>query len=139
MTAIVVGMAFSVLGLVRRQLHGIRGNYERGTELNLLRRALWLDLNRTDAAMYDPGTATLSFDNGQDGPRYRFARDHVARDLDTFWIGFAHKRFFFAGNPRESGEVDALHLMATGADGHREIFTYKMNSATSYMNDRHGL
>ena len=44
-TAIVVGMAFSVLRLVQNQIHAIKSNFEKTSTLALFEQQLWQDFN----------------------------------------------------------------------------------------------
>ena len=46
LTSIVIGLAFSVLNLVQKQMSAIQDNYNKSLELNKLETALWLDFNR---------------------------------------------------------------------------------------------
>ncbi|MEM9650388.1 MAG: prepilin-type N-terminal cleavage/methylation domain-containing protein, partial [Bacteroidota bacterium] len=43
LTVIVVGLAFSVLNLVQRQMSGIESNYARNTAFDQLKQSLWVD------------------------------------------------------------------------------------------------
>ena len=85
-TAIIVGMAFSVLSLVQRQMHGIEGNYERNTELNLLRQSLWIDFNSFEGIWYESKTNELLFVNELKEVKYQLFEDFIIKDTDTFQV-----------------------------------------------------
>ena len=132
-TTIVAGMAFSVLTLVQRQMQGIANNYESNTELNLLRQALWIDFNRCNQAFYKaPGELLLV--NALESKVYRFEKELVIRDKDTFYTAVAQKQFYFANTKVTQGEVDGLDLNISGGQGEQRIFVFKRNTASNFMN-----
>lgn len=131
-TVIVVGLAFSVLSLVQRQMGQMGDNYERGTELNLLRQALWVDFNSHGRITYDGNAQRLHFENGPKGMDYLFGPDRVIRERDTFFIKLEEVIFYFDGLNIAEGPVDAIGLKGNGPDGGR-IFVHKYNTAENYM------
>ena len=133
-TAIVVGMAFSVLSLVERQMRGIEGNFAQNTEHNRLRQALWVDFNRTSSAEFDHIGDRLILYNGIEAIVYEFKTDAVIRERDTFRLVPGHKQWYFRNQPRTGGEIDALDLTGTKEDERQRIFVYKRNAADIYMN-----
>ncbi|MEM9001150.1 MAG: prepilin-type N-terminal cleavage/methylation domain-containing protein [Bacteroidota bacterium] len=134
-TTIVVGMAFAVLHLVQRQMHGIDGNYERNTAFNILRQGLWIDFNQCDGAWYDQKANQLIFANGLKETVYRLHDGFIAKEKDTFRIEVASQHFFFKGLQQPSGEIDALRFALSKKNGSKALFVYKKNAATSYIND----
>ena len=135
LTSIVVGMAFGVLQLVQSQMNGIAANYERSSEMNLLRQSLWIDFNQCDGAWYDLTTNELLFFNGLRDVSYRINEDHILKGTDTFQVTLVKKTFFFKGLPRISGEIDALDIVTSKESGSQRLFVSKKNAATSYLND----
>lgn len=134
LTSVVVGMAFSVLGLVQRQMQGITGNYERNTELNLLQQSLWVDFNQFDGIWFDALKEELMFVNGIKEIEYRFEDGYVVKDRDTFFIKIEKKSTYFNGENRVNGEIDAMDLYTSKEEGGQRVFVFKKNSATSYLN-----
>jgi type II secretory pathway pseudopilin PulG len=132
-TSLVVGMAFSVLRLVQQQMDGLTHNYERNTELNLLRQSLWIDFNQCDGVWYDAPEQKLLFVNELKRVTYQFQGDYVIKERDTFFIPIDEKRIYFDGEHARFGEIDALDLR-TSQEGGRRIFVFKRNSSTSYIN-----
>ncbi|PCJ94997.1 MAG: hypothetical protein COA50_11565 [Flavobacteriaceae bacterium] len=134
MTTIVVGMAFAVLNLVQQQMHGIESNYERNTSHDLLRQSLWIDFNQFDGIWYDAKEEELLFVNELKEVKYKLYDDMVVKDLDTFFIAWKKRNFYFKANTQSSGEVDALDFVTSKENGTRRMFVFKRNAATTYMN-----
>ncbi|MEQ5791608.1 prepilin-type N-terminal cleavage/methylation domain-containing protein [Muricauda sp. NFXS6] len=133
LTALVVGMAFSVLRLVQVQMNGISSNYTKSTEMRLLKQSLWVDFNQHDRVWYDQGNKELLLANEMDEARYQFQKDMVVKERDTFFVEIKELRPYFNGNGILGGEMDALDLY-TGASQSGRLFVFKRNSATSYIN-----
>jgi len=133
-TVIVIGMGFAVLSLVQRQMHGIDGNYEKNTELNLLRQSLWIDFNKFEGIWYEKDKGELFFVNELEEVNYQLYEDYIVKARDTFYVQIKDKSFFFKGNTQLSGEIDALDLRMSKENGLKRVFVFKKNAATSYIN-----
>ena len=133
-TTIVVGMAFGVLQLVQKQMQGIQGNYERNTELNLLRQSLWIDFNTYERVYYDGKQGELLFENPLGQLRYQIEENNVIKGRDTFDIKWKSQKFYFENIERSLGEIDAINFETTMEMGNRTLFVYKNNGATTYLN-----
>lgn len=132
-TLIVIGLAFSVLNLVQKQMNGINQNYEKSTELNLLRQAFWIDFNTYSKVTYDAENDILRCENEVGGLQYQFNEDVIIRDKDTLKIVITEKKFYFDGNEVSSGEIDALKITSAKKEGAKVIFVYKNNTAETYI------
>lgn len=135
LTTIVVGMGFAVLQLVQQQMGGIDRNYERNTDLNLLRQSLWMDFNQSDGVWYDAKNGQLLFKNELKEVTYHVHQDKIIKDIDTFQITFKEQRFFFKGEIRKEGEIDALDFSTDKKNGSQRLFVFKTNAATSSINE----
>lgn len=135
LTVIVVGAAFTVLRLVQQQMYGIDKNYERNTELNLLSRSLWIDFNQSDGVWYDHKLNTLHFKNEYAETTYQFAKNQIIKETDTFTIQVTQLEFFFNGDAKEQGEIDAMDLIVQKDSVPKRLFVYKTNAATSFLNE----
>ena len=135
LTLIIVGLAFSVLRLVQEQMKGIEGVYMRNTEFNLFRQSLWNDFNQNDGIWYHPGKEELVFANGLREITYRLDENHIIKARDTFNLKIASQKFFFKGKERTGGKIDALDMALSKQDGSQQLFVFKKNSATCYLNE----
>lgn len=133
LTALVVGMAFSVLRLVQVQMSGISSNYANNTEVQLLKQSLWVDFNQHDRIWYDQGNKELLLTNEMDEARYQFLEEMVVKERDTFFVEIKELSPYFNGVAILGGEIDALDLYL-GNGQTRRLFLFKRNSATSYIN-----
>ncbi len=133
LTIIVVGLAFSVLGLVQGQMWDIQNNYEEKTNDNLLKQALWIDFNSNTNATFSSKQATLSFNNEIDGKVYRFYEGYVLRNDDTLRTDFKISKIFYKGVEVSEGFVDALELVKFD-EVPKILFVHKKNTATDFMN-----
>ncbi|MDD7886053.1 prepilin-type N-terminal cleavage/methylation domain-containing protein [Flavivirga sp. 57AJ16] len=133
-TSIVVGMAFSVLSLVQRHMGSIQSNFNKSTELDKLEQALWIDFNRYAKISYNGMEDKLIFTSEIDTINYKFTKAYIVKGLDTFKLPLQHKTIFFDGQEKQSGFMDAIKLETTKALQSQQLFIYKQNDATQYMN-----
>jgi type II secretory pathway component PulJ len=134
-TTIVVGLAFSVLRLIQRQMTGIKANFNTHVALNKLEQALYIDFNRYGRARYNANTETLVLYSEIDSMSYAFTAQNIIRLRDTFNVELQEKQFFLMGESVVSGQVDALTLQTTPKFLSQKLFVYKHNDATLLLND----
>jgi len=132
LTTIVVGIAFTILNLVQKQMLGAQENYSMHSELNLLKQSLWIDMNRYSRAHYSNQNQTLNFSSEVDFVQYNFHENYIIKDLDTFNIKTDSKTFFYKGQSVFNGVLDAIKLY-TQKDKPSLLFIYKQNDAKAYM------
>lgn len=132
-TALVVGMAYSVLRLVQIQMNGISSNYEQTTEVRLLKQRLWIDFNQYDRIWYHAVNSEILLSNEIKEVTYQFQKELVLKGQDTFHVKTKELLPYFEAGTINEGEIDALDLFIEGGNGTR-LFVYKRNSATSYIN-----
>lgn len=133
-TVIVVGLAFAVLSLVQKQMWAIEKNYDQGTEVNLLRQALWIDFNKYSEFNFNEMSNTLQGSNPLENITYSFEANYILRAQDTFHIQLSEKKFYFDNLLKSSGTIDALQLTTEKEQGSKQLFIYKHNAAAAYMN-----
>jgi len=135
-TAIVVGMAFSVLNLVQKQMGSISGIYEVKLEANKLRQSLWVDFNRYSYVHFDETKGQLYFSNAFEEKLYTLSENRFITERDTFDIKLDSKQFYFKNGIKNGGEIDAIELRSTKETGYQQIFVFKENTPTTYINQK---
>lgn len=133
-TTIVVGMAFSVLNLVQKQMGSIEDIYEVKLEANKLRQSLWIDFNRYSYINYDIKKEELHMANAMETKYYAFTDSTIVTARDTFAIKLKDRAFYFKNENVEVGELDALELVTNKESGNQQIFVYKQNASATYLN-----
>ena len=133
LTSIVVGLAFTILNLVQKQMLGAQKNYGLHSELSLLKQSLWIDMHRYPQAKYNNTNQTLTFLSEVDSVSYNFQDQNIIKDIDTFNLNLNSKSFFYKGKEVNSGTIDAIKLTLL-KDKESLFFIYKQNDATAYMN-----
>lgn len=133
LTLIVVGLAFSVLGLVQRQMGGMQKNYENNTEANLLQQALWVDFATYPSIFYTEESNTLRFESELSNKEYIFEKEWIIQEQDTFKLILTSKEFYLDGEKYSSGQLDALRLESSKELGSQLIFVHAENAADEYM------
>ncbi len=134
LTSLIVGMAFSVLSLVQKHMHGIQNNFNKNTELNILEESLWLDFNRYFKIKYNAFEDVLIFVTEMDSVKYQFTETYIIKHTDTFNIQLQQKTFYFDGNSVQKGQVDAIKLETSKDMQNQSLFIFKQNDATLFMN-----
>ncbi len=133
-TVIVVGMAFSVLNLVQKQMNTIKGIYDVKLETNKLRQSLWVDFNRYSYVFYNQKEERLYLSNELETKYYEITQNTLVNQKDTFYIQLQSKTFYFNNQEKTEGEVDAIELRTSKEAGNQQIFVYKQNAAATYIN-----
>ena len=131
-TTVVVGMAFAVLNLVQRQMGSIESIYAIKTDVNQLRRSLWIDFNKYAYVTYDPIENVLQFSNEMGERTYHVVDSTIGtKNLE---IAFELLELFFDNQKVTAGEIDAISIRTSLETGHQEIFVFKKNTPTTYIN-----
>ena len=138
-TAIVVGMAFTVLRIVQKQIHAIQTNFDKTSTLALFEQKLWQDFNEPHTIIYDNQNQTLIMTSEIDTITYLFKEDFSMRNLDTIKLKINPKNAFFKGKEVTKGYIDAIRLSAETSLPDYEIFVSKKNDITFFMNQEDGL
>jgi len=133
LTSIVVGLAFSVLGLVQKQMLAIQDNYNKSLELNKLETSLWLDFNRYSTISYNVLDDELLLKNELDSISYKFSEAYIVKELDTFSIQIENKQMYFNGVLSKINQIDAIKLRTAKMFQNRELFIFKQNDATAFI------
>lgn len=131
-TAIVVGLAFSVLNLVQKQVRGIQENFTKTTELSLLEQRLWQDFNYHNSIDYHNEKLVLLSDS--DTVTYAFTNEYILRETDTIRTKLRIENAFYKGREVTSGYIDAIKITADAELPEYIIFVTSVNDATQNMN-----
>ena len=129
-TAIVVGLAFSVLSLVRKQVYRLQNDTDKRVQYDLLKNKLFIDLNKY------PNTYLLKQDSfvcksELDSIRYKCNDNFIIVQSDTMMTNVKEIKFFYKNFEVVNGKIDAIRVMIEGRKGiFKTIFVYKHNDAT---------
>lgn len=138
-TAIVVGMAFSVLRIVQKQIHTIQSNFEKTSTLALFEQKLWQDFNEPHNIMYDNIKQIVVMTSEIDTVIYSFQEKFTMRNLDTIKLKITPNKAFFRGKEINTGQIDALSIHTETELPDYHIFVSKKNDLTFIMNQEDGL
>ena len=131
-TAIVVGIAFTVLSIVQQQIRKIQENYKKTTELTLLEERLYWDFHRHNFIVYkDNG---LTFISEIDTISYTFDSNYIIRDLDSIECEISIGKLYFDGKEVTAGRIDAITISAEKEIPNYSIFVSGQKDATYDMN-----
>jgi len=138
-TAIVVGMAFSVLRLVQKQIYAIEANFEKTSSLALFEQRLWQDFNELNTIQFNEKENSLLMKSEKDTVLYSFQENYTLRNSDTIKLKLAANKLFFKGSEVKDGNIDALSISGAAELPDYEIFVSKKNDLTLFMNSEDGL
>ena len=127
-SAIVVGMALSVLNLVQQNFYSIRENFRNTTNLQLMQQRIAVDFNRYHTTRINSSGDEFIMKNSIDSIKYEFREKFLIRNLDTMPLTINQISFFHKGKEVESGKIDAVKLY-TGNENSGYIFIAKYNDA----------
>lgn len=133
-TVIVVGLAFTVLNLVKKQIAVIQKNYNRTTELAFFKQRIWLDFNKKSEIIFNSNENSLILKTETDSVYYDFTTGFVLRDKDTLKTNLQIEKLFFQGNEVKEGVIDAISFLEKKEAADSHFFVFKKNDATLFMN-----
>lgn len=138
-TAIVVGMAFSVLRLVQKQIHAIEANFAKTSSLALFEQRLWQDFNELNIIQFNEKENSLLLESEMDTVVYSFHKNYTLRNNDTIKLKLMTDKFLFKGKEVKEGNIDAVSISGKAELPDYEIFVSKKNDLTLIMNQEDGL
>ncbi len=130
-SAIVAGLAFTIISLFTRNVHHIQQNYSVSTKVRLFQEQLSLDFNRFHSITYRNGLSQLELKTPLDSITYYFTENAIIRNTDTILKSNYKKEFFSFGIATKQGNVDAIKLTLEATNV--PVFIFKQNDATSYL------
>ncbi len=132
-SAIVAGLAFTVLGIVQNNMRTIGDNYEYRTQLQSLQTALTIDFNTFSYAEWDSRENTLKVFSPIRERVYQFYTDSIVTDVDTHILKIKDKMFYFEGKSVNSGAIDAIKLIFDKTKRSHSLFVFKHNDPTIHF------
>lgn len=133
-SVIVVGLAFTVLNLVKKQITVIQKNYNRTTEWAFLKQRMALDFNSHAIIQYNAAENTLFLQSELDSLLYQFHSDFVLRNQDTLKTKLRIEKLYFLGKEVPEGTIDAISFLEIKEASDSHFFVFKKNDATLFMN-----
>ncbi len=133
-SAIVISLAITTLSLVQNHIRRISNNFEKNTEIRLLKRILTNDFNKY-VLEYNYTEKQLLCTNPIDTISYVFSESYILRNKDTMQISITENTVYLDAQPIKEGVIDAFKLTLSKEYQNREIFVFKQKDATFYMNN----
>lgn len=131
--SIVVGIAFSVLDLTRKEIQKINQNKELEVKINQAELKLTIDINSFSKCSVTENY--LYFKNEIDSIKYQILDRNLISREDTLLSNIVEVNYFFKGNKINNGVFDALKLVIeTKKDINSTVFVYKINDALNDLN-----
>lgn len=129
-TAIVVGLAFSILTLVRKQIRILQTNAEETTKRELLESKFIIDFNKySEISINDENL--IKFKNELDSTFYTIKDNFIITNNDTIAKKMNKIDFYYKNKIITIGRIDALKIVLEPKKGvYRAIFVYRKNDAT---------
>ncbi|MDG5490650.1 hypothetical protein [Psychroserpens sp. SPM9] len=132
-STIIIGMAFTVLTLIQRNMWAIQENLKTNTELSRLEQSLWIDIAKHGKVSFVERDDKLVFKSELDSVVYRFSKNFITKSVDTFHVQIDEKLFYFNGNKTSDFKVDAFRLELPKVYGDQHLFFFKRNDAIQFM------
>ncbi len=132
-SAIVAGLAFSVLGVIQKNLRSIEDNYAYQTKLQSLEVVLTIDFNKYTQATWNQNSDQLILSSPIDQRTYHFYTDSIVTDIDTYMVKTKQKTFYMEGTKVGSGSIDAIKLTFENTTNLHRIFVFKHNDPSIHF------
>ncbi len=133
-TVIVIGLAFTVLNLVKKQTNSIERNYERISKITFLKQSLWIDFNKYETIEYNSNEKTLFFKSELDSITYLFDNEIIIQNIDTLKLNLKIDKVFFEGNEVQNGIIDGIRIFDNRDFENQSFFIFKRNDASTFVN-----
>ncbi len=132
-SVIVVGLAFSVLGIVQKNMRNIGENYENKEQIQSFETALTIDFNTFPTAIWDPVENILIVSSPIDKRKYQFYTDSIVTNISNHTVLIKEKLFYFEGKLVQSGNIDAIKLTFHNTKEPHRLFVFKYNDPTIHF------
>jgi len=132
-SAIVVGLAFTILGIVQHNMRSIENNYEYHSQVQSLETALTIDFSKYPNARWNPKDNQLILSSPIEERIYTFYTDSIQNEVETYLLKTKSTTYYFEGNEVGSGAIDALKFSFEKTTDLHRIFIYKYNDPTIHF------
>lgn len=133
LSAIVAGLAFSVLEVVQKNLRVIEGNYSYQSRIQSLEVELTIDFNTYTDVEWSPKEELLLLSSPIDQKKYKFFTDSILTSIHTHIIKTKSKTFYYEGKEVKSGKIDAIKLTFDRTSKLHRTFVFKYNDPTIHF------
>lgn len=131
-TAIIIGIGFSVLRLVQREVLAIQRNFEKRTAISLFCQRISQDFDRSQEVANED--ATLWLYSATDTVRYNFYHDYILRNSDTIPLKAGVKKKYLKGEETSKNRCDAVVLSLEREIPDYYLFLNSSPDAALYLN-----
>lgn len=132
-TAIIVGITFSVLALVRKEISKSEKRLDFDTRLKQTELKLTIDFNRFRQISIDENSIYLK--NELDSIQYDFNNNVLTFEKDTLLNDFDSIEFMYRGEKANKGYIDGIKINVSYTEQSQiSIFVYKLNDASEINN-----
>jgi prepilin-type N-terminal cleavage/methylation domain-containing protein len=131
--SIVISMGFLVLNMVRKQVKLIQNAYHKKQEMQFFETTFSRDIH-THQASYNEKESILTLSNTKEVLTYRFLKEAVVREKDSFFIEIATKKLFLNGKEVTEKTIDAIEINFSNQFASKQLFIHKVKDASYYMN-----
>ena len=131
--SIVVGLAYTAITLISKNMATIQENFNEKDKTILLEQRMTLDFETYPTITYDSFEDELKLSSPLDSVLYTFSGDHILRNTDTIKISYREKGFFFLGEEKSNGPIDAISLTLEDSLKTKKIFISKVNDALTKL------
>jgi hypothetical protein len=133
-TAVIVGLAFLILGIVRKEIKGIEDNFNKTAGLLLFEQQLSKDFNKHSSFFYDAPLRMLNMNNDAGTTTYCFTDGFILRNKDTIYLKLHVNGLYHHGNKVQGGSVDAILISGNAEFPNYDIFVSGTEDTTNSMN-----
>ena len=134
-TAIIAGLAFTIITLFTKNMQSIENNYGNSTKRSLFADQLTVDFNRFHTLGYDPFGKELIFKNPLDSVTYIWEENWVLRELDTILDLSTEIELYNVGERIEAGNADAIKIRFGARDKEDFIFIFQNKDAYNLIRE----
>lgn len=133
LTVIVVGLSFTALNIVNKNVLSIQKNYHSNSNKSLFEQQLTIDFNTYNSILLNKTADEILLMNPLDSINYIISEGNFIREKDTIIKGVSNISFFNFGNQIKKGSLDALKVNFDEQNEENFIFIFKQNDATQKM------